>query len=307
MGTPSAADGGPAVPAPPTAPRRPTPPPLLDQVVATALDPAYLLRASTPRPPGGRSRRAAVGFVALLVAGVLVGITIGLQRQGLADVAQTRARLVTEVTGRTEAVNQVALSVDRQRQQVTAQRDAALAADRQGRAATEALAAAQAAAGELPVTGAGVTVRLTDAPAVPAQPTPSATGATRVPLVRDRQTRVLDRDVQDVVNALWSSGAQAIAVNGIRLSSSTPIRSAGSTILVDFKPVSSPYLVDAVGNPQTLLAGFANSAEAQRFSVYSQVYGLSLSLLRRDRLTLAGAAPVALRVATPLPTTGAPS
>jgi uncharacterized protein YlxW (UPF0749 family) len=303
MGTPGDVAGEPTADRP--AARRPAPPPLLDQVVAGALDPAYRVHASARREPAGRSRRVAVGFLALLVVGILVGLTIRLQRQGLADAARARARLVTDVTTRTEAVNQLAAAVDRQRQQVTTQRDATLAADRQGRAAAEALAAAQAAAGELPVTGAGVTVRLTDAPAVPAMPTSTATGAPRVPLARDRQARVLDRDVQDVVNALWSAGAQAVAVNGIRLSSSTPIRSAGSTILVDFKPVSSPYAVDAVGNPQTLLAGFADSSEAQRFSVYSQVYGLGLSLIRRDRLTLAGAAPVALRVATPLPTPGA--
>ena len=40
-------------------------------------------------------------------------------------------------------------------------------------------------------------------------------------------SRVLDVDLQGVVNGLWASGAEAIAVNGQRLTGLTTIRAAG--------------------------------------------------------------------------------
>lgn len=51
---------------------------------------------------------------------------------------------------------------------------------------------------------------------------------------------MLSRDVVFVVNALWAAGAEAIAVNGQRLSSRTAIRFAGDAILVNFRPLVPP-------------------------------------------------------------------
>src|SRR5207302_160556 len=58
---------------------------------------------------------------------------------------------------------------------------------------------------------------------------------------------VLDRDLQDVANELWHDGAEAIAINGQRLTATTTIRAAGGAILVDFRPVTAPYQVSAIG------------------------------------------------------------
>jgi uncharacterized protein YlxW (UPF0749 family) len=95
----------------------------------------------------------------------------------------------------------------------------------------------QAAAGLAAVTGPGSVVRLADAPA-PIDPATGRPSATEV-------NRVLDIDLQAVVNGLWASGAEAIAVNGQRLTATSTIRVAGNAILVDFRPVTSPYEVSA--------------------------------------------------------------
>ena len=50
---------------------------------------------------------------------------------------------------------------------------------------------------------------------------------------------MLDRDLQVIVNGLWAAGAEAIAVNGQRLTACSAIRSAGEAILVDFRPLSA--------------------------------------------------------------------
>ena len=82
-------------------------------------------------------------------------------------------------------------------------------------------------------------VRLADAPA-PIDPTTGRVSGGDV-------SRVLDVDLQSVVNGLWAGGAEAVAVNGQRLTALTTIRAAGSAILVDFRPVTSPYEVSAIG------------------------------------------------------------
>ena len=51
----------------------------------------------------------------------------------------------------------------------------------------------------------------------------------------DRSGQVTDHDLQTVVNALWAAGARAIWVGGVRLGPQTAIRTAGQTILVDFR------------------------------------------------------------------------
>ena len=64
--------------------------------------------------------------------------------------------------------------------------------------------------------------------------------------------RVRDRDMQRVVNGLWESGAEAIAINGQRLTALSAIRAAGDAILVDNRPLVPPYTVLAVGDGKRL-------------------------------------------------------
>ena len=98
--------------------------------------------------------------------------------------------------------------------------------------------------GTVAVTGPGMLVEVDDAPA----------GGT------DARDRVLDIDLQILANGLWQAGAEAVAINGHRLSSLTAIRSAGDAITVDFRSLTRPYRVEAIGDPRTLPARFAETA-----------------------------------------------
>lgn len=66
-----------------------------------------------------------------------------------------------------------------------------------------------------------------------------------------------DVDLQQVVNELWASGAEAIAISNQRVTSRTSIRCVGPTIQVNGVPVSPPYSIAAIGDPSTL-AGALN-------------------------------------------------
>lgn len=66
------------------------------------------------------------------------------------------------------------------------------------------------------------------------------------------QFNIHDRDVLVVVNDLWMSGAEAIAVNGHRLAKNSNFRCEGPVIFVGRVPISSPVRIQAIGDADTL-------------------------------------------------------
>ncbi len=93
------------------------------------------------------------------------------------------------------------------------------------------------------VIGPGLTVTVTD-PGV----SKDLSDVSKERVEGSRQV-ILDRDLQLVVNSLWASGAEAISVGGVRIGPNVTIRQAGGGILVDNQPISSPYVILAVGPP----------------------------------------------------------
>jgi uncharacterized protein YlxW (UPF0749 family) len=71
---------------------------------------------------------------------------------------------------------------------------------------------------------------------------------------RDRYI-VHDSDIQQAVNELAASGAEAIAVNGQRVIGRTSIRCVGPTIQVNGVPISPPYEIRAIGDPNAMVSG----------------------------------------------------
>ena len=61
-----------------------------------------------------------------------------------------------------------------------------------------------------------------------------------------------DGDILRVVNELWNAGAEAISVNGHRIVAGTHFRCVGSVILIKNAKIASPFLIQAVGDAQTL-------------------------------------------------------
>ena len=61
-----------------------------------------------------------------------------------------------------------------------------------------------------------------------------------------------DEDLLRVVNELRAAGAEAISLNGQRLIGSSEIRCVGPTVLINERRLASPFIISAIGNPQTL-------------------------------------------------------
>jgi uncharacterized protein YlxW (UPF0749 family) len=142
-----------------------------------------------------------------------------------------------------------------------------------------------AQAGTSAVKGSGLRVKVSDADSVPDDATEA------------EAYRISDLDLQLLVNALWGAGAEAIAVNGNRIVATTSIREAGETIVVNFRPLSPPYRIDAIGADGTR---FGASAIAGQMRHWHKLFGLGFSTQHVDTMTVpAFAGRVGIDVATP--------
>jgi uncharacterized protein YlxW (UPF0749 family) len=113
------------------------------------------------------------------------------------------------------------------------------------------------------VSGSGVTVVLDDAPASVA-----ANGIEPDLLVVHQQ------DIQAVVNALWSGGAEAMTIQGQRVISTTAVKCVGNTVVLHGIPYSPPYEISAIGDPVRLHNALAASEPIQIYQQYVDAYGL---------------------------------
>jgi len=164
--------------------------------------------------------------------------------------------------------------------EVNAERRSRLEGDAIGRRLLAELDQANFAAAATPVIGPGLTVTVTD-PGM----TPDLTDVSKQRVEGSRQV-ILDRDLQLVVNSLWVAGAEAVSVGGVRIGPNVTIRQAGGGILVDNKPISSPYVILAVGPPHAMQESFDRSTGLQRLRLLETSYGVGVTVAGGDGLAL---------------------
>ncbi|MDG4766119.1 DUF881 domain-containing protein [Solwaraspora sp. WMMD406] len=277
--------------------RREYAPDFLIELFRSPLDPGYADAAARRAVRGPRRGwRALVPRVAMALSMAAVGFLFVLAYQKTVaeepSRSQARSGLVAQVTQRQSETDELQRRADELRDAVARERDAALSGSQ-----AAGLRDLEAAAGLARVRGDGVIVRLTDAP----ESVDPVTGVGANDL-----GRVLDRDLQDVANALWSAGAEAVSINGQRLTATSTIRAAGNAILVDFRPVTGPYEVSAIG-PGRLDEDFADSQAAALLRLVSDEHGLSFEVRSADDLMLPAAGEPRLRYASPASPAPGPS
>lgn len=125
------------------------------------------------------------------------------------------------------------------------------------------------------VRGPGVTITLTDAPT---QVIPE--GVSVNDLVIHQQ------DIEDVMNALWASGAEAMSVQGVRVTGRTVIRCIGNVILVDGQSFSPPYRISAIGDPDELRTKIDQDRRIVNYKAYVALYGLGWDMSVENEILL---------------------
>ncbi len=112
---------------------------------------------------------------------------------------------------------------------------------------------------------------------------------------------VHQQDIQAVVNALWTGGAEGLSLQGQRIVSTTGIKCVGNTVVLQGVPYSPPYRIVAIGESSALYDALEASPEVQNYRDYVRApYNLGWSLRTQRRLTVpAYAGPLSLQFATP--------
>jgi uncharacterized protein YlxW (UPF0749 family) len=264
---------------------------LLDYLTTHAMDEDYAFASDRrqtqerqiPEEPGqGAPRRSRIGVAGALVMALFAVLVV-------TAAAQTSRNSVSNEHERRELVGQV----DQARAQVDADRSQfaslqrevlrlqarQLSSDTSAQGILDTINLLGMRAGTIAVRGPGVRVVADNAPGADSP-----------------RNEVLDSDLQKLVNGLWEAGAEAISLNGQRLTNLSTIRLAGGAITVNARSLRRPYVVSAIGNKDTLPARFAETSSGQAWLDLQREVGLRLKITPVSSLRLP-AAEVSLRYA----------
>jgi len=220
---------------------------LLNQILRQPIDPDYARVAQQRVAPVVRPRwfsgRWGLAAVALLI-GAMFAVGAAQTTRSAPALQTERTELIDRVQRAEQQQDALRIRIDGLNAQIGTLRGAALGDDGTATSLEDRIGSLEPVVGTVPVTGPGLVIVIDDAPSASA----------------DARDRVLDLDLQVLANGLWTAGAEAVAINGHRLSALTAIRSAGDAITVDYRSLTRPYRVEAIGDPRTLAARYAESS-----------------------------------------------
>jgi uncharacterized protein YlxW (UPF0749 family) len=249
---------------------------LLNEVMERPLDAGYAEAAQ--RRAAGEATTVKPGVKALaagiaIVLGLAAGAAVAALRAPNPDASRAARTLIEDAETRQREVAELGDENRELTRQVEALEHEVLAK-------VDPEAARQAsligiAAGAAAVRGPGLSVTMSEDPdAVEAE---------------GEIARIRAADIQVVVNGLWRSGAEAVAVNGVRLTTTSPISAAGQAIHVDLTPVAPPYRIDAIGDGQVLEIKLARTDGGARIALLRNEFSARIDLSVRSDIELPAA------------------
>ncbi len=175
--------------------------------------------------------------IALLALGFLVAAQVSSERPRVRYTTQERPPLVEtvlELQRQQETLKDRILAL---RSEIQATSEAGRGSAALVRELNDDLAEARLAAGLVDLVGPGLVLQLEDSSA-----TPPPDGS-------EADLRVNARDIRTLAEELWLAGADAIAVNGERLTATSAIVDIGGSVLVNQAYLAPPYQLSAIGPP----------------------------------------------------------
>lgn len=248
--------------------------PLLTLITQESLDEDYVHVAEKRRAggaggedPAGRARWVAAAVVAAF--GLLVAVA-AVQTSADSDVASaSKDELRRQIKERSDEVNSLQQDLVRQRARNIRLQDGLAAVSAEERSVSNRVQRLGAVTGHVPVSGPGVVITVDDAP---------------------NGEAVRDEDLALLVNGLWGAGAEAISINGKRLTGRSALRNAGAAINLNGPPpLSPPYVVSAVGDNRTLEAGLLDTTTGLAFVNVADALGFPVEIDSVDELDLPAA------------------
>lgn len=273
---PARPDPSPTRPSP-TKPRPDASMDLLRQISEQPIDPDYAVVAARGALPS--KRRWMLGLT-LALAGVLLTVAFLQTNTAAPVVAKERAELIERVREAESRQDDLRGQVSGTSEEIRQIRSAALGNTSEADRMRDQIDQLDPAVGQVPVTGPGLVITVDD----------SST-------VEGVQGQVLDIDMQQLTNGLWAAGAEAISINDHRLTSLTAIRGAGDAITVNYRSLTRPYTIVAIGDPNTLESQFAETAGGQWWNGLRQNLGMRYDVTSAPTVTVVGDPGLTLRSA----------
>jgi uncharacterized protein YlxW (UPF0749 family) len=235
--------------------------PLLTLITQESLDRDYQVAASRRGPDEHEGPASRTAVVLVLAAFAMLVTVAAVQTSRNADVNDaSRASLIQRIESRRTVVGEL-------QEQVAELRAANTAAEEDLRQLGDRLSSLRTRRAELGaltgfarVTGDGLRISLDNAP------------------YADINAQLRDSDLTLLVDGLWAAGAEAIAINGQRLTAMSAIRNSGPAIEVNSVGIAPPYTVTAIGDRRSLSADFITSRSGQAFVTLAQQYGFRYEL-----------------------------
>ncbi len=256
---------------------------LLQQLMDRPLDPSYAAAAARREadglPPSTSLRSPWLVVAAIVIGFLFVAAAFALRPAGT-TASRDKEQLIEQIEARQTRGDEQAAEVSKLGQQIQDAQSAALAS--QASQLSAELDRLRLLTGEVAVTGPGLVLTVDDAPDVRAK---AASGDPR-DAGGFPQGRVTSFDLQILANGLWQAGAEAMSINGQRLTSRSSIRFAGDAILVDFRPLSPPYVITALGEGRVLQTGFASSSSGAYLKSLGDNYSIPSTIATPARVDI---------------------
>jgi len=226
--------------------------------------------------------------VALLGLGFLVAAQLAAEGPRVRYTTQERSPLVETATQLQAAQDGLKARILELREQTQAAEQAGEGSAALVSGLNDQLQEARIAAGLIPLTGTGIVLQLEDSLEQPA------------PDGNLDDYLIGARDLRTIVEELWAAGAEAVAVNGERITPSTAIIDIGPSILVNSAYLSGPYQVTALGADDLYARLSASAGFVDFIRARAEAWGVRVSIAEPESVDIpAFAGTVTLRYARP--------
>ncbi|GGB36713.1 membrane protein [Flexivirga endophytica] len=219
---------------------------LINNLMRAPLDPGYEA-AARKRKSAGKPASVGLRSPLLIVTLVVIGLSLAVAAHALrlpqAASEKRRTELINSINDRQHTIDADTRTINATQEEINKLQATALR--RQNDPSLEGrLKALELTTGAAAAHGPGLVLTVDDAP-------DAGTDAQGNPRTDSSDTeRLTSTDLQIIVNGLWAAGAEAISINGQRLTSETAIRFAGQAILVNFRALQPPYGISVIGGPK---------------------------------------------------------
>jgi len=209
-------------------------------------------------------------LVLIILILLILGVTLALQLRVARNMQSEGIRRTEELSSQVATTKKECDALQAEVSRISAQLDR-LSAGPLVPQAKESMGSAEILAGVTELTGNGVEVTLKDS------------SISLEPGDNPNLYVVHDEDILKVVNELKAAGAEAISVNGQRLIATTEINCSGPTIRVNKKPLTPPFVITAIGNPETMESSLKMKGGVAEIL---QFYGVQVLIKKLSQITI---------------------